>query len=75
MGDEFGAGAHRICRFGELMGDEFGAGAHRTCSGFSHSLWRPHARAGLRAPHPRAGPAPPLRTGRAAPVNPRMLGQ
>jgi hypothetical protein len=33
------------------------------------------ARAGLRAPHPRAGPAPPPRTGRCTPVAPRMWSQ
>ncbi|MCG8349529.1 MAG: hypothetical protein MI924_17320 [Chloroflexales bacterium] len=42
---------------------------------FSHGSWHANDRAGLRAPHPRAGPAPPPRTGRDAPMNPRMLGQ
>jgi hypothetical protein len=41
----------------------------------THRLWLANARAGLRAPYPRAGPAPPPRTGRCAPVRPRMLGQ
>jgi hypothetical protein len=45
--------------------------APRTRVCFNHGPWRPNTRAGLRAPHPRAGPAPPPRTGRCAPVSPR----
>ena len=41
---------------------------------FNHGPWHADTRAGLRVPHPRAGPAPPPRTGRCTSVNPRMLG-
>jgi hypothetical protein len=43
------------------------------CGAFNHGLWRPDARAGLRAPHPRAGPSPATPHGALRPREPPQL--